>query len=105
MNKQQFAKPEFSTYAIMYWKALACLLLSSFALLVAAQDNDAGNEEYGDDDAPLVVIPPSDNGLGGKAGEIGISGVHAAYYLWYGNPPVDGKWQHWNHEVRAWVGR
>ena len=25
--------------------------------------------------------------------------VHAFFYLWYGNPEVDGKWQHWNHEV------
>eukprot|EP01012_Entosiphon_sulcatum_P010981 TRINITY_DN16579_c0_g1_i1.p1 TRINITY_DN16579_c0_g1~~TRINITY_DN16579_c0_g1_i1.p1 ORF type:complete len:241 (+),score=19.90 TRINITY_DN16579_c0_g1_i1:31-723(+) len=25
--------------------------------------------------------------------------VHAFYYLWYGNPAVDGKWLHWNHAV------
>ena len=25
--------------------------------------------------------------------------VHAFFYLWYGNPEVDGKWQHWDHEV------
>jgi len=27
--------------------------------------------------------------------------VHAFFYLWYGTPEVDGKWQHWNHEVLA----
>jgi len=21
------------------------------------------------------------------------------YYLWYGNPAVNGRWQHWDHEV------
>jgi hypothetical protein len=25
--------------------------------------------------------------------------VHAFFYLWYGTPEVDGKWQHWDHEV------
>lgn len=25
--------------------------------------------------------------------------VHIFYYLWYGNPEVDGKYQHWDHEV------
>jgi hypothetical protein len=25
--------------------------------------------------------------------------VHAFFYLWYGTPEVDRKWQHWNHEV------
>ncbi|CAE8620645.1 unnamed protein product, partial [Polarella glacialis] len=25
--------------------------------------------------------------------------VHAAFYLWYGNPEVDGRWIHWNHKV------
>jgi len=25
--------------------------------------------------------------------------VHAAFYLWYGNPDVDGRWLHWNHKV------
>jgi glycoprotein endo-alpha-1,2-mannosidase len=25
--------------------------------------------------------------------------VHAFFYLWYGTPEYDGKWQHWNHEV------
>jgi len=25
--------------------------------------------------------------------------VHAFFYLWYGNPEVDGTWQHWNHQV------
>jgi glycoprotein endo-alpha-1,2-mannosidase len=25
--------------------------------------------------------------------------VHAFYYLWYGNPEVDGAYKHWNHEV------
>jgi hypothetical protein len=28
-----------------------------------------------------------------------FQGVHAAYYLWYGNPQTDGKYFHWNHEV------
>jgi hypothetical protein len=23
--------------------------------------------------------------------------VHAFYYAWYGSPPVDGKYSHWNH--------
>lgn len=25
--------------------------------------------------------------------------VHAFYYLWYGNPAVDGRWVHWNHTI------
>merc|ERR1719330_239210 len=25
--------------------------------------------------------------------------VHAAFYLWYGNPEVDGRWLHWDHKV------
>lgn len=25
--------------------------------------------------------------------------VHAFFYLWYGTPEIDGRWQHWNHEV------
>lgn len=25
--------------------------------------------------------------------------VHAAFYLWYGNPESDGRWLHWNHKV------
>lgn len=42
----------------------------------------------------------SDNGtLVVKPDENPFAGVHAAYYLWYGNPASDGKWQHWNHEV------
>jgi hypothetical protein len=32
-----------------------------------------------------------------RAQEIG--GVHAAFYLWYGNPQSDGRYQHWDHEV------
>jgi glycoprotein endo-alpha-1,2-mannosidase len=23
--------------------------------------------------------------------------VHAAFYLWYGTPQIDGKWMHWDH--------
>ena len=26
-------------------------------------------------------------------------GVHAFFYLWYGEPATDGAFQHWNHEV------
>lgn len=25
--------------------------------------------------------------------------VHTFYYLWYGNPTIDGTYKHWNHEV------
>lgn len=25
--------------------------------------------------------------------------IHAFYYLWYGNPEHNGRWQHWDHEV------
>lgn len=25
--------------------------------------------------------------------------VHAAFYLWYGNPESDGRWVHWDHKV------
>jgi len=25
--------------------------------------------------------------------------VHAAFYLWYGNPETDGRWIHWDHKV------
>ena len=25
--------------------------------------------------------------------------VHAFYYLWYGNPAIDGHYLHWNHEI------
>ena len=25
--------------------------------------------------------------------------VHAFYYAWYATPEVDGRWEHWNHEV------
>ncbi len=28
-----------------------------------------------------------------------LGGVHAAFYLWYGNPEEDGAYQHWDHEV------
>jgi glycoprotein endo-alpha-1,2-mannosidase len=35
----------------------------------------------------------------GLAAASDLSGVHAAYYLWYGNPRTDGKWQHWNHAI------
>ena len=26
-------------------------------------------------------------------------GTHAAFYLWYGNPELDGAWKHWDHAV------
>ena len=26
------------------------------------------------------------------------SKVHVFYYAWYGSPPFDGQWWHWNHE-------
>lgn len=29
----------------------------------------------------------------------GQPAVHAAFYLWYGNVEVDGRWMHWNHKV------
>mmetsp|Transcript_11454 Transcript_11454/g.24520 ORF Transcript_11454/g.24520 Transcript_11454/m.24520 type:complete len:390 (+) Transcript_11454:300-1469(+) len=25
--------------------------------------------------------------------------THAAFYLWYGNPSIDGKWMHWDHST------
>jgi len=25
--------------------------------------------------------------------------VHIFYYGWYGTPEIDGKWNHWNHDV------
>jgi len=25
--------------------------------------------------------------------------THAAFYLWYGTPDLDGEWRHWNHAV------
>ena len=25
--------------------------------------------------------------------------VHAAFYLWYGTPAIDGKWLHWDHRT------
>ena len=25
--------------------------------------------------------------------------THAAFYLWYGTPDIDGAWKHWNHQV------
>ena len=25
--------------------------------------------------------------------------VHAFYYAWYGTPAVDGRWEHWNHQI------
>jgi glycoprotein endo-alpha-1,2-mannosidase len=25
--------------------------------------------------------------------------VHVFYYLWYGNPSIDGAYKHWDHEV------
>ena len=28
-----------------------------------------------------------------------LGGIHAAFYLWYGNPSSDGRWLHWDHEV------
>ena len=28
-----------------------------------------------------------------------IPSVHAFFYLWYGNPTIDGEYKHWNHEV------
>ncbi|CAE7844995.1 Maneal [Symbiodinium microadriaticum] len=28
-----------------------------------------------------------------------VPAVHAAFYLWYGTPEVDGKWLHWDHKV------
>ncbi|CAE7751561.1 Maneal [Symbiodinium pilosum] len=28
-----------------------------------------------------------------------VPAVHAAFYLWYGTPQVDGKWLHWDHKV------
>lgn len=31
-----------------------------------------------------------------KAGQ---AAVHAAFYLWYGNPESDGRWLHWDHKV------
>jgi hypothetical protein len=27
------------------------------------------------------------------------AGVHAFFYLWYGNPETDGAYKHWNHEL------
>jgi len=26
-------------------------------------------------------------------------GVHAFFYLWYGEPSTDGAYRHWNHEI------
>ncbi|CAJ1354732.1 unnamed protein product, partial [Effrenium voratum] len=28
-----------------------------------------------------------------------VPAVHAAFYLWYGNPETDGRWLHWDHKV------
>jgi len=39
----------------------------------------------------------SNNGPGG--GERRAPSVHAAFYLWYGNPEADGRWLHWDHPV------
>ena len=25
--------------------------------------------------------------------------VHAAFYLWYGTPAIDGRWLHWDHRT------
>ena len=34
-----------------------------------------------------------------------VSGLHTFYYAWYGNPALDGKWVHWNHQVlKHWAG-
>lgn len=31
-------------------------------------------------------------------------GVHAFYYVWYGNPDTNDRWLHWDHEVLPhWV--
>jgi len=37
--------------------------------------------------------------LGTEPSHDGSPRVHAFYYLWYGNPEVDGKYLHWDHEV------
>jgi glycoprotein endo-alpha-1,2-mannosidase len=34
-----------------------------------------------------------------------VAGLHTFYYAWYGNPALDGKWVHWNHQVlKHWAG-
>lgn len=30
--------------------------------------------------------------------------IHGFYYAWYGNPTVNGKYLHWDHEVRLCSG-
>ena len=42
---------------------------------------------------------------GGRVPKKGALGLHAFYYAWYGNPEMDGKWLHWDHEVlKHWGG-
>ena len=42
---------------------------------------------------------------GRRVPKIGALGLHAFYYAWYGNPEMDGKWLHWDHEVlKHWGG-
>jgi len=58
--------------------------------------------------ALLVLLSPTpaadqdeaeSDGTGVCSSNIQKPAVHAAFYLWYGNPQVDGRWLHWNHKV------
>lgn len=51
-------------------------------------------EEHADEAAIDPPVPVSCSRQDGTR-----PSVHAAFYLWYGNPEFDGRWLHWDHKV------
>eukprot|EP00929_Paragymnodinium_shiwhaense_P090787 TRINITY_DN50896_c1_g1_i1.p1 TRINITY_DN50896_c1_g1~~TRINITY_DN50896_c1_g1_i1.p1 ORF type:complete len:397 (+),score=62.63 TRINITY_DN50896_c1_g1_i1:23-1213(+) len=47
----------------------------------------------------LLLLPSNISGLDCEPGTFQRPFIHAAYYLWYGNPEHDDKWMHWDHKV------
>lgn len=51
------------------------------------------------DDAAAAKTAAAKSGTCTRTRNSSEAAVHAAFYLWYGTPEVDGKWMHWNHKV------
>jgi glycoprotein endo-alpha-1,2-mannosidase len=47
----------------------------------------------------FAIVPLLLSGACGSPESAPSRDVHAFYYAWYATPDVDGRWEHWNHEV------
>ncbi|CAE7463740.1 Maneal [Symbiodinium natans] len=79
----------------------SCLVFGTqlplFHLLFGNQfvrSEDSANGDVSDEASTTLEPVPGCTRPDGSA-----PAVHAAFYLWYGTPEVDGKWLHWDHKV------